>query len=433
MIPWEFLRYLKILLQNNCSFKYIWGRTEHDKDFPNKTPKFRIKFYWSQSGVMTVTSPSDVSSNESFDSDSESLWLLELIKYNREARYSSECPNHICPIQEAGRPLLVFLSSMPKGQYLRQGGAWALDHSTICSLPCILVLGGIGAPHRWDNLEARALAWMFSQYPYGSGVGIPTSQETLFVRCYFAAFYRNTWYCPTQTWSHGVQDRIHFWPPHSLEKQQVRLHKGSSPMLAVYGVDVRIAWSCWAILFGSCVDRTIQRLLISIRTLRNVQCFYNAFTWLYGLLYLWYLNLTFLWGLPGCRNERAGGDTVKDLGGPYFTYFVYQSFKLPPSGVRTIRSRVKPYAMWLWLHCVTKFKGYLTSLALAVLICRFIVRSCCTKKQAKVFQQVKVVPIPFWVDHCVFSQPRFKKKLFAAKENAKQPLPTCTFSLLKLL
>ena len=36
-------------------------------------------------------------------------------------------------------------------------------------------------------------------------------------------------------------------------------------------------------------------------------------------------------GMQGCRNERDGGDTVSDhLDGPFFTYFVYQSFKRDP-------------------------------------------------------------------------------------------------------
>lgn len=52
-------------------------------------------------------------------------------------------------------------------------------------------------------------------------------------------------------------------------------------------------------------------------------------------------------GTPGCRNERDGGETVTDRGGPYFTYFVYQSFKSPPcsSGkvVKLVRSRAEPY------------------------------------------------------------------------------------------
>ena len=36
-------------------------------------------------------------------------------------------------------------------------------------------------------------------------------------------------------------------------------------------------------------------------------------------------------GKQGCRNERDGGDTVcAHLDGPFFTYFVYQSFKREP-------------------------------------------------------------------------------------------------------
>lgn len=49
--------------------------------------------------------------------------------------------------------------------------------------------------------------------------------------------------------------------------------------------------------------------------------------------------------MPGCRNERSGGESVQDRecnGGPYFTYLVYQSFKRP-SDVK-IRSRASPYS-----------------------------------------------------------------------------------------
>ena len=38
-------------------------------------------------------------------------------------------------------------------------------------------------------------------------------------------------------------------------------------------------------------------------------------------------------GSSGCHNERLGGDTViveKDLSGPYFTYIVSRSFRIPP-------------------------------------------------------------------------------------------------------
>ncbi|CAK9065015.1 unnamed protein product [Durusdinium trenchii] len=48
-------------------------------------------------------------------------------------------------------------------------------------------------------------------------------------------------------------------------------------------------------------------------------------------------------GTPGCRNVRSGGDTIIDRGGPFFTYVVYQSFKFPPSGARSVRSRAEPY------------------------------------------------------------------------------------------
>ncbi|CAK9106713.1 unnamed protein product [Durusdinium trenchii] len=46
-------------------------------------------------------------------------------------------------------------------------------------------------------------------------------------------------------------------------------------------------------------------------------------------------------GTPGCRNERDGGETVKESEGPYFTYFVYQSFKRP-SNAHLIRSQARP-------------------------------------------------------------------------------------------
>ena len=51
---------------------------------------------------------------------------------------------------------------------------------------------------------------------------------------------------------------------------------------------------------------------------------------------------TWFRGKPGCRNERDGGETVSEaLEGPYFTYFVFQSFKRP-SDARLIRSQARP-------------------------------------------------------------------------------------------
>ncbi|CAL1167371.1 unnamed protein product [Cladocopium goreaui] len=38
----------------------------------------------------------------------------------------------------------------------------------------------------------------------------------------------------------------------------------------------------------------------------------------------------------GCKNERRGGDTVKEIdGGPYLTYIVFQSWKRPSMQVRS--------------------------------------------------------------------------------------------------
>ena len=58
------------------------------------------------------------------------------------------------------------------------------------------------------------------------------------------------------------------------------------------------------------------------------------------VIHIWGLMLNHAWpgcvpnqGTPGCKNIRLGGDTVPvtmDSEGPFLTYFVFRSFKVPP-------------------------------------------------------------------------------------------------------
>ena len=42
-------------------------------------------------------------------------------------------------------------------------------------------------------------------------------------------------------------------------------------------------------------------------------------------------------GMQGCKNERSGGDSVKDIdSGPYLMYIVYKSWKVPGLRVRSV-------------------------------------------------------------------------------------------------
>ena len=59
-------------------------------------------------------------------------------------------------------------------------------------------------------------------------------------------------------------------------------------------------------------------------------------------------------GLQGCKNERRGGDTVKEVdNGPYLTYVVYKSWQRPSTQVRSTGRVDSQNFMWYvmcWIH-----------------------------------------------------------------------------------
>lgn len=167
---------------------------------------------------------------------------------------------------------------------------------------------------------------------------------------------------------------------------------------------VCVAWTNWSSFCRSCHNSKAYWILSGIKFLwdsyeisfvyikNTFQFLHRPFIYQYATIAQFPLNSRGLpligQGQPGCKNIRAGGESVKlGDGGPYMTYFVYRSFARESNAHLMLQQWLHREKTALDLH----FYGTssMVDLMLLVLIYAYL------RLMAKIEAEKGVVKIPF--------------------------------------